>query len=107
MSRGFDLVSPISFNAVSQRTLDEDDDKRGKVTCVLSSIVGRFEALLALARAFLKRSVREELGSMIKSSIGHVTDAALPSLPPLRANTLVIVFAAFATVPVCPSFRTS
>jgi len=80
---------------------------RGYVTCVLSSIVGKFEALLASARAFLKRSLIEESGSMIKSSIGHVTSAALLSLPPLRANALVIVFAAFATARACPSFHIS
>jgi hypothetical protein len=36
------------------------------MTCVLSSIVGKFEALLASASAFLKSSVREKSGSMIK-----------------------------------------
>lgn len=37
-----------------------------EMTCVSSSTVGKFEALLASARAFLKRSVREESESMIK-----------------------------------------
>ena len=49
------------------------------MTCVSSSTVGKFEALLAPASAFLKRSAREELGSMIRSSIDHVTGTALPS----------------------------
>ena len=53
----------------------------GNVTCVSSSIVGKFEALLAWSRAFLNRSVREESGSMIKSSIGHVTGTALHPFP--------------------------
>ena len=59
-----------------------------EATCVFSSIVGKFEALLASARAFLKRLVREESGSMIKSSIGHVIRSALLSLSPLSVNAL-------------------
>lgn len=76
-------------------------------TCVSLSIVGMFEVLLASTRAFLKRSVREELGSMIKSSIGHVIGVALLSLPPLSIDALAVVIAAFATACAFPSSRVS
>lgn len=44
---------------------------------------------------------------MIKSSIGHVTSTALPSLPPLGVNAPVIGIAAFVTVHIFPSSHIS
>ena len=60
-------------------------------------MVGKFETLLASARAFLNRSVREESGSMIKSSIGHVIRSAFQSLPPLSVNALGITITTFVS----------